>query len=100
MTYNGSHFADWPALPDSITDIQQLAAGVVQGRSGVWILDSNGLYFAIGLEGSGFTFLNISKILGLNVSQESRLAMASAESLFLISPGNIILLDCSAEDRY
>lgn len=100
FTYDVSHFADWPVLPDSISNIQQVATGMVQGRSGVWILDIHGLYFATRLEASSSNFLNVSKTLELNVSQGSRLAMASVESLFLISPGSIALLDCSAQDRY
>lgn len=98
-TYNDSHFADWPALPDNITNIQQVATGVVQGRSGIWILDEDGLNFAAGLEGSSTSFLNVGKALGLTISNGSRLAMASVESLFLISPGSIALLDCSSKDR-
>lgn len=97
-TYDFDPFSDWPTLPDYILDVHQIVSGQVDNKKGIWLLDPEGLYFVYGFE-SGNTddvsFVNISENLDISVHENSQVSLRSHDSLFLISPDNITMLDCS-----
>ena len=98
-TYDSDPFADWPALPEYINSIQQTASGTIDTKQGVWLLDSQGLYFMydINLEASDETvFVNISDNLDMNIHEGMMICPGgSRNSLFIVSPDNVTQLNCS-----
>ena len=101
-TYHGQNFSNWPSLPNYIDSVDQVLSGKVDGEPGVWLLSGAELYFAVGLGGDRDPqFFNISGLSGITAEPNaSRLSQtASSDGLFVITPLNITLLDCSPQAR-
>ena len=64
----------------------------------MWLLDSTSLYFVLGFGSSSpetVQFLNMSDNLDLNITNNTYLNLLDKEKLYLISPYEIALLNCS-----
>lgn len=97
-TYGPEQFADWPKLPERVGTIRQVVGGHVDGQEGVWLLDSTSLYFVLGFGSSSpenVQFLNMSDNLDLNITNNTYLTLLDKEKLYLISPYEVVLLNCS-----
>lgn len=99
-TYGSSEkgLPDWPELPEYIGTLRQVVGGVVDGQEGVWLLDSTSLYFVLGFGSASrenVQFLNMSDNLDLNITNNTYLTLIDKESLFLLSPDDVVLLNCS-----
>ena len=78
--------------------IQQVAHGAIGKAVGVWLVTESQLLFAENLNGTEPTaveYLNISDNLGLVVMRNSHVAVDLGYKVYLITPENVTLLDCS-----
>ena len=92
-------FSNWPSLPPELDGIVAMAHGMVSDQSGVWFLTETELIFSFGLTGGSASevgFLNVSAMLALEVEGEGgRVAVVGSNQVYLVTPANITLLDCS-----
>ena len=95
-TYHDKPFADWPTLPSTIGNVTQIAHGTVYKSSGIWVLTDTELFFARNFY-SEVEFLNVSDTLGLEVVPGSMVAVGTEGLVYLATPQNITLLDCSQD---
>lgn len=80
--------------------IQQLMHGNVDGQAGVWLLTESQLLFAVNLcdgDAAEVQFLNISADLELEIEENSRIAAYSASRVYVVTPVEVTLLDCSEQ---
>ena len=64
----------------------------------MWFLTDSSLYFALNLDGGDprqAQFVNVTASLDLEISAGSRLAMGAGDSVYLATPTNVTLLDCT-----
>lgn len=97
-TYYNSEFSDWSKLPEYIDPIRQIVPGQVDGKEGVWILDSLSIYFVRGfgsLLDNNVHFMNLSSSIDLNVTNNTLLALYDMDQLLVISSEEIVMLNCS-----
>lgn len=101
-TYHDQPFADWPTLPASMTEVVQISHGSLGKTEGFWLLTDADLVFVRKLTSlsSEVEFLNVSQTLSLTVTKGSRVAADMAGMVYLVSPDNITLLDCSEEFEF
>ena len=100
-TYSNDNFSDWPSLPPFIDTIQQVSSGSLGGEPGTWFLTNSSLFFALNLDGTdpeSVQFVDIGDDLEIEVVQGSRVATDAGETVFLATPYNVSLLDCSSQD--
>ncbi len=95
-TYNDAPFADWPSLPSFINNITQISSGTIGKRRGVWVLTDSDLFFGTNFY-EDVEFLNVSETIGLSVSAGSMVTVATGGEVYLATPINITLLDCSSD---
>ena len=101
-TYSNENFSDWPSLPPFIDTIEQVSSGVLGGEPGVWFLTNTSLFFGLNLDGAdpdSVQFVDIGDDLDLEVEPGSRLAVEVGERVYLATPYNVSLLDCSQEPK-
>ena len=98
-TFSDRHFANWPQLPEMLSDnIVQAAEARLANSEGVWLLGTTNLVYVSNLATSTpslVQFTDVSANLGLEIVNGSRLAVEPASGLYIISPTAIIRLDCS-----
>ena len=74
--------------------------GSVDKTTGVWFLTDSRLLFVRNLTGKDprdVVFVNVSSSIGLEVGNKSRIAADVYQRLYLVTPTNVTLLDCSKD---
>lgn len=98
MTYYNDSFADWPTLPEELSNIQQISYGLLNRRYGLWALTESELFFLenLGSKVNSVDVENVSATLELEVVPGSRLVLdVGGHSMYLVTPSNVTLLDCN-----
>ena len=77
--------------------IQQIAHGSIGSKEGVWFLTITRLLFAenLGSDPAKVTFTNVTDSLRLAVSEGSRVAPGPGGEVYLVTPTDVTLLNCS-----
>ena len=99
-TYFGENFSDWPSLPPFVDDIQQVCSGNLGTEQGVWFLTNSSLYFVLNLDGGDpgrVQFIDVGDELEVDVTSDSRVAVDTYDAVFLATPHNVTLLECSMD---
>lgn len=106
-TFSNRQFANWPQLPEMLSDnIVQAAEASLANTKGVWLLGTTNLVYVSNLATSTpglVQFTDVSANLGIEIVNGSRLAVEPASGLYIISPTTITRLNCSqglAKDCY
>ena len=96
-TYNDQNFSDWPSLPGDVDEIQQIVHGNVMNKGGVWFLTQSKLLFVSGLGGDPkeVTFLDVGGGLGLEIEENSSIAVDILHGVYITTPFEVVLLNCS-----
>lgn len=98
-TFSDRHFANWPQLPEMLSDnIVQAAQARLGNSEGVWLLGTTNLACVSNLATntpSLVQFTDVSTNLGIEIVNGSRLAVEPAYGLYIISPTTITRLNCS-----
>ncbi len=97
-TYDAHEFSNWPSLPEYIDKIEQVVSGEINGKQGVWLLDTEGLYFMYDIDGVSFedvALVNISDNLDLYINEGTKICLRSYDSLYVVVQDHVTLLDCS-----
>lgn len=98
-TYNAdAPFSNWPSLPPTIKEIQQVTSGSLSYRNGVWLLTDSELVFVDNLKSHNPTdvkFYNVTEELDIEIQLGSRVVTVNNGRLFLVTIEAVFLLDCS-----
>ena len=79
-----------------------MSSGSIGGEQGAWLLTNSSLYFALNLDGTDpdfVQFVDIGGDLDMEVVPGSRVAVELGERVYLATPYNVSLLDCSQDPK-
>ena len=96
-TYSDGNFSDWPSLPGDVAEIKQIVQGSVGNEGGVWFLTQSKLLFVTGLGGDPkeVRFRDVGGGLGLEIEENSRIAVDISHGVYVTTPFQVVLLNCS-----
>ena len=100
---SGDNFSDWPSLPPFLNPVLQITSGLLGDEQGVWFLTNTSLYFALNLDGADpdiVQFVDIGGELEVEVGPGSLVTVDLWGEVYLATPYNVSLLDCSQEPKY